>query len=126
MSQILVDREAIRQWTEARSGYPMLMDVPDGTGTRTILQLTFGQHALNAEGNEGPDRVGGFHLVSWEEWFVALEEGGLAVQVSDDPAGGNEAEFQFVARDGAGETTGAAQKPASIVTEGPNPANRGF
>jgi hypothetical protein len=119
MSQILTDRADIRQWAEARGGNPMLMDVPDGTDTRSVLQLTFGQHAINAEGNEGPDRVGGFQLVAWEDWFAALEENNLAVQVSDDPAGGNEAEFQFVARDGEGETTGAAQKPASIVTDRP-------
>ena len=118
MSQILTDRQAIREWATARGGNPVLMDVPDGTGNRTILQLTFGQHALNADGNEGPDRVGGFHLVSWQEWFAALEEGGLALKVSDDPAGGNEAEFEFVARDGQGETTDAAKKPASIVVDG--------
>jgi len=118
MSQILTDRQAIREWATARGGNPVLMDVPDGTGNRTILQLTFGQHALNADGNEGPDRVGGFHLVSWQEWFAALEEGGLALKVSDDPAGGNEAEFEFVARDGQGETTEAAKKPASIVVDG--------
>lgn len=96
MSQILESREAIRQWAEARGGNPMLMDVPAGTQNRTVLQLTFGQYELNADGNEGPDRIGGFHLVSWEEWFAALEEGGLALRVSDDPAGGNEAEFEFV------------------------------
>jgi len=118
MSRILTDRQAIREWALARGGNPILMDVPDGTHNRTILQLTFGQHALNADGNEGPDRVGGFHLVSWEEWFVALEEGRLALKVSDDPAGGNEAEFEFVSRDGEGETTEAAKKPASLVVDG--------
>jgi len=127
MSKIMTNRDDIRQWVEARGGNPLLMDVPDGAQNRTILQLTFGQHALNADGNEGPDRVGGFRLVSWEEWFTALEEGGLALRVSDDPAGGNEAEFEFVAREEADRTsTDAAQKPASIVTEGPDPANRGF
>ncbi|KKB78969.1 hypothetical protein VW35_10150 [Devosia soli] len=99
MSQTLTDRQAIREWAEARGGNPILMDVPDGTGDRTILQLTFGQDALNAEGNEGPDRITGFQLVSWDDWFAALEENGLAIQVSDDPAGGNEAEFTFVPRD---------------------------
>ena len=98
MSQTLTDRRAIREWVEARGGNPVLMDTRDGTGTRTVLQLTFGQDALNADGNEGPDRVGGFRLVSWEEWFTALEEGKLALRVSDDPAGGNEAEFEFVER----------------------------
>lgn len=130
MAQILTEREDIRQWTEARGGYPMLMDTPDGTGIRTLLQLTFGQHALNSDSNEGPDRLGGFHLVSWEEWFVALEEGGLAVRVSDDPSGGNENEFEFVSRDEAGSreegrgTTGAAQKPAAIDIQNPKPADR--
>ena len=99
MSRTLTDRRAIREWVEARGGNPVLMDVPDGTGIRTVLQLTFGQEALNAEGNEGPDRIDGFQLVSWEEWFVALEKGRLAIEVTDDPSGGNEAEFTFVPRD---------------------------
>ena len=98
MSKILTDRQAIREWVEARGGNPVMMDTPDGTGVRTILQLTFGQDALNADSNEGPDRVDGFQLSSWEEWFVALEKGNLAIEVSDDPAGGNEAEFTFVPR----------------------------
>ncbi len=98
MAKTLNSREDIRQWAEARGGNPMLMDTPDGTGSRTLLQLTFGQHAINTDGNEGPDRIGGFQLVSWEEWFAALDESGLAVRVSDDQAGGNEAEFEFVER----------------------------
>lgn len=129
MAKILTERDAIRQWTEARGGYPMLMDTPDGTGIRTLLQLTFGQHALNSENNEGPDRLTGFHLVSWEEWFAALDEGGLALRVSDDPSGGNENEFEFVSRDIASResgqgTTSAAQKPAAVDIQSPNRADR--
>ena len=60
MARTLTDRNEIRQWAEARGGNPMLMDTPDGTGMRTLLQLTFGQHAINTDGNEGPDRIGGF------------------------------------------------------------------
>ncbi|HEY8576523.1 MAG TPA: hypothetical protein VIL88_09325 [Devosia sp.] len=129
MAKILTNREDIRQWTEARSGYPMLMDTPDGTGTRTLLQLTFGQHALNSENNEGPDRLTGFQLADWDDWFAALEENNLAIRVSDDPSGGNENEFEFVARDLAsreeGEgTTGAAQKPAVITIQNPDSKDR--
>ena len=98
MARTLTDRNEIRQWAEARGGNPMLMDTPDGTGMRTRLHLTCGQHAINTDGNGGPDRLGGFHLVSWEEWFAALDEGNLALRVSDDPAGGKEAEFEFVER----------------------------
>lgn len=98
MAKTLTERTDIRQWAEARGGNPMLMETPGGTHDRTILQLTFGQHAINAENNEGPDRIGGFRLVSWDEWFDALEEAKLSLRVSDDPAGGNEAEFEFVPR----------------------------
>ena len=99
MSKILTDREDIREWAIARGGNPMLMETPDGTGSRTLLQLTFGQHAINADGNEGPDRIGGYELVSWDDWFAALDANKLALRVSDDPSGGNEAEFEFVQRD---------------------------
>jgi hypothetical protein len=98
MAKTLTSHGEIRQWAEARGGNPLLMETPDGTGSRTLLQLTFGQHAINTDGNEGPDRVGGFQLVSWDDWFAALEAAKLALRVSDDPAGGNEAEFEFVDR----------------------------
>lgn len=96
MAKILTKREDIRQWAAARAGNPMLMETPDGTGSRTLLQLTFGQYELNTDGNQGPDRIGGFQLVSWDEWFDALDANNLAVRVSDDPSGGNEAEFEVV------------------------------
>lgn len=124
MARILNNRDEIRQWAEARGGNPMLMDTPDGTGIRTLLQLTFGQHAINTDGNEGPDRIGGFHLVSWEEWFAALDEGQLALRVSDDLSGGNEAEFEFVPRAGGDRTSAAGQKPAAISVQSPNRDDR--
>ncbi|WDR01686.1 hypothetical protein PSQ19_13135 [Devosia algicola] len=64
MPKTLTSHDDIRQWTSARGGNPMLMEVPDGSDTRTILQLTFGQEALNSDNNQGPDRIGGFQLVS--------------------------------------------------------------
>lgn len=96
MAKILTDREEIREWAAARGGNPMLMETPQGTGTRTLLQLTFGQYEINTDGNQGPDRIGGFDLVSWDEWFDALDANKLALRVSDDPSGGSEAEFEFV------------------------------
>lgn len=101
MSKILKDRAAIRQWAEARAGTPLLMDVPDGSGSRSLLQLAFGQEALNTGESQYQDRPGGFDLVSWDDWFAALEAEGLALRVSDDAAGGREAEFDFVPRDEA-------------------------
>ena len=99
MSKILTKAEDIRQWAEARGGYPLLMDVPSGTRSRTVLQIAFGQDALNTGESQGQDRPGGFELVSWDDWIRALEEQKLSLRVSDDAAGGREAEFDFVPRD---------------------------
>lgn len=101
MSKILTKAADIRQWVEARGGYPILLEMPDGTRSRTLLQLTFGQHFLNADENEGPDRPSGYELVSWDEWLAEMERQGLALKVSDDPSGGNEQEYQIVSRSAA-------------------------
>lgn len=99
MSKVLTDHTEIRQWVEARAGSPLLMDVPDGRGgTRPLLQLTFGQDALNSGESQNQDRPGGFELASWDDWFAALESQNLALRVSDDPSGGSEAEFEFAPR----------------------------
>jgi hypothetical protein len=99
MSRILTKAEDIRQWAEARGGYPMLMEVQSGTRSRTVLQIAFGQDALNTGESQGQDRPGGFELVGWDEWIKALEQENLALRVSDDPSGGREAEFDFVPRE---------------------------
>ena len=98
MSKILTKREAIRDWAIARGGSPMLETVPDGTGERTLLQITFGQHALNADNNEGPDRIGGFDLVDWDQWFTVLESENLAIKVNDEVPGALDNEFEFTPR----------------------------
>jgi hypothetical protein len=99
MARILTKAEDIRQWVEARGGYPMLMEVPSGTRSRTVLQIAFGQDALNTGETQGQDRPGGFELVGWDDWISALENEKLALRVSDDPSGGREAEFDFVPRE---------------------------
>jgi hypothetical protein len=115
MARVLVDHVEIRQWAEARAGNPMMMDaVPDGTHMgNPLLQITFGQHALNADHNEGPDpATGGQNLVGWDEWLAELDRQGLAIKVRDDQPGRLDNDFEFVSRDGEGETTDAARKPA--------------
>ena len=98
MSRILTKAEDIRQWAEARGGYPLLMEIPSGSRSRTVLQIAFGQDQLNSAESQGQERPGGFALVGWDEWIAALEQENLALRVSDDPSGGREAEFDFVPR----------------------------
>jgi len=98
MAKILHRREDIRDWVIARGGAPMLEDLPDGTHEQALLQLTFGQHALNADHNEGPDPLGGFSLVSWDEWFAAFDRQKLALKVNDEVPGALDNGYAFVPR----------------------------
>ena len=112
MSRILTDHTEIRRWAEARAGNPMMMDgQPDGTHeSEPLLQLTFGQHALNAEHNEGPDRVtGGYALVSWDDWLDQLDRLGLGIKVRDEQPGELDNDFEFVNR----EVSAVARKPTA-------------
>jgi hypothetical protein len=121
MAKILADHAEIRAWAEARSGTPMLMDVPSGTSTRTMVQLTFGQHALNADNNEGPDQAtGGFRMVTWDEWLTELDQQGLGLKVNDEQPGMLDNDFEFVARHGEGRTTDAARQPPAATVERPD------
>lgn len=123
MSRILSERDEIRQWATARAGNPMLLDTPQD---RVLLQISFGQHALNAEGNEGPDHslTGGWQLTGWDEWFEEFEKNNMAIKVNDDQPGMLDNDFAFVQRDGEGETTDAARKPAAITVQSPNDEDR--
>lgn len=98
MSKVLRKHEEIRDWVIARGGAPMLEDVPDGSSDRILLQLTFGQHALNADQNEGPDRIGGFELASWDDWFAEFDRQKLALEVDDEVPGRLDDSFEFVPR----------------------------
>lgn len=120
MARILTNHDDIRAWAGARAGSPMLLDVPDpGRDDQLLLQLTFGEHAIDGDTNEGPDLLGGFELVDWDEWFAAFDKQGLALKVNDDIPGRLDNDFEFVSRDGQGRTTSAAQQPAPGTVEQP-------
>ncbi len=129
MSKVLTERQDIRYWATARAGNPMIMEMPPAGGDRSLLQITFGQHALNAERNEGPDvnPYGGWALCDWEEWFEELEKQGLAIKVNEDEPGSLSSDFKFVSRHAAGNlTTDAARQPANITIKSPDPDDRAY
>jgi hypothetical protein len=122
MATVLRDHDDIRHWATARGGNPMLMDIPDFEGTRTLLQITFGQHALDADDNEGPGPVtGGFRLVDWGEWFDELDRQGLVLRVNDPMPGRLDNDFRFVAADGEGIGGEPARQPATSAIEDARP-----
>ena len=121
MSRVLIKHEEIRQWAEGRAGSPMMMDVPDVTGTRTLLQMTFGQHALNADHNEGPDPLEeAYQLVGWDEWLAEFDRQNLAIRVRDEIPGVLDNDFEFISRDRYADTTDAARKPPAISMDRPD------
>lgn len=125
MAKMLTSHDEIRSWVEARAGEPMLEDIPDVEADQVLLSLTFGQHALNADQNEGPDPLSGWTLASWDEWFDALDRQNLALKVNDEIPGVVDHAFEFVARSGEGETTDAARQPAAETVELPRPTDLG-
>ncbi len=98
MPRILHRHEDIRDWAIARGGAPMLESIPDGSHDQVLLQLTFGQHALNADTNEGPDPISGYELVGWDEWLAELERQKLALKVNDVVPGALDHGYEFVPR----------------------------
>lgn len=105
MAKVLSELAAIRQWTEARGGNPIMADMPETGGREQhLLGLTFDQHMLNADTNEGPDRATShFDLVDWDSWYAALTAQDLVLVVDDDLEGDRYADYRFMSRGEAGE-----------------------
>lgn len=112
MAKVLSDLADIRQWAEARGGYPIMADVPSPGGKdQSLLGLTFDQHMLNAQNNEGPDRPGThYDLVDWEAWYAAMKTQDLVLVVDDDMSEGRQIDYRFMSRgeaeEGSGRTMG--------------------
>lgn len=100
MAKVLTKLDDIRTWTEGRGGNPIMADMPaPGGKDQYLLNLTFDQHMLNADNNEGPDRpTTGFELVSWEDWYEAFKAQDLALVVDDDLEGDTYADYRFMSR----------------------------
>ncbi|WP_338608472.1 hypothetical protein V6617_00805 [Pelagibacterium nitratireducens] len=107
MVKVLSELQDIREWTQARGGNPIMADMPDTGGKdQHLLGLTFDQHMLNADANEGPDRAGAhFDLVDWDAWYTALREQDLVLVVDDDLEGDTYADYRFMSR---GEAEGSS------------------
>lgn len=102
MAKTLSELDDIRAWTEARGGNPIMADLPaPGGEDQQLINLTFGQHLLNADNNEGPDRpVSGFELVGWDEWYEAFRRQDLVLVVDEDIEGAH-ADYRLMSREEA-------------------------
>ena len=73
-SKTTTNHDEIRKWVEERGGHPATVR---GTGDRDepgVLRIDF-------PGYSGKDRL---EEISWDEWFRAFDENGLALLYQDE------------------------------------------
>lgn len=86
----LMDHDEIRRWAEARKAKPARVK---GTGGKNDP----GMIRLDLPGFTGSESL---QPISWDEWFKAFDENGLALLVQDKTADGQQSNFnKLVSRD---------------------------
>jgi hypothetical protein len=89
-ARVLTDHDEIRQWAEARGAVPARVKGTGGKGDVGMIRLDF--PGFTGEGKLEP--------ISWDEWFRAFDENGLALIVQDRTASGQRSNFnKLVARE---------------------------
>ena len=82
-SQEMTDHEEIRQWAEARGGFPARVKGTGGEDDVGMIRIDF----------PGYSGEGSLERISWEEWFEKFEERELALVVENQPPEGDKARF---------------------------------
>jgi hypothetical protein len=79
----LTDHDEIRRWADARGARPACVKGTGGNGDPGMIRLDF------------PGYTGGDSLqpISWDEWFEAFDENGLALLVQEETADGERSNF---------------------------------
>jgi hypothetical protein len=85
MATTTTDHDEIRRWVEARGGRPSHVTETASDGDEGILRVDFGDQDERLE------------EISWDDWFEAFEENGLALLYEAE----GESRFnKLVSRDG--------------------------
>jgi hypothetical protein len=86
-SKTTTDHDEIRSWVEERGGRPASVRETGGKGDPGILRIDFG------------DEDEGLQEISWEQFFDAFDENGLAFLYQEETSEGAESRFnKFVSR----------------------------
>ena len=99
--RILSDHAAIREWTIARGGRPVVVSTPTPTGgTNDVLRLNFPQPGARMDvlDDDQSSATEGMARVEWDEWLLKLDEAGLAIEVSDEVEGSLDSTHRIVRR----------------------------
>ncbi len=82
-SKTTTDHDEIRRWVEERGGRPARVTDTGSGDDPGILRIDF-------PGFSGEDRL---EEISWEEWFEAFEENGLAFLYQEETSEGEQSRF---------------------------------
>jgi hypothetical protein len=75
-SKTTTDHDVIRRWVEEHGGTPAHVSDTGSNGDPGILRINFQE-----PGGDDDDRL---EEISWDDWFAAFDENGLAFLYSDD------------------------------------------
>ena len=79
-SHTTTDHDTIREWVEARGGKPARVQAT-GQGDEGVLRIEF---------DDSEDKL---EPISWDDFFEAFEENGLAFLYQEETKGGSESRF---------------------------------
>jgi hypothetical protein len=82
-SKVTTDHDEIREWVEARGGFPAHVRGTGGKNDLGVLRIDF-------PGYSGEDKL---ERIDWERWLAAFDENGLAFLHQDETAEGKESRF---------------------------------
>jgi hypothetical protein len=82
-TRALIDHDEIKRWAEPRKAQPARVKGTGGKGDPGMIRLDF-------PGFTGADRL---EHISWDEWFKAFDENGLALLVQEKTAEGKRSNF---------------------------------
>lgn len=101
-SDTTTDHDTIKNWVESRGGRPSIVRTAGGKGKRKsggVLRLDFGPKEENLE------------ETSWDEFFEAFDQSGLAFLYQDKTKDGKESRFnRFIKTETAEAKGGSTEK----------------
>jgi hypothetical protein len=88
----VTDHRRIREWAETRGAKPACVKGTGGKQDTGMIRLDF-------PGYSGEESL---QAISWDEWFKAFDDNGLALLIQEETAGGQRSNFnKLVSRETA-------------------------
>ncbi|HET7618231.1 MAG TPA: hypothetical protein VFK20_06955 [Vicinamibacterales bacterium] len=88
----VTDHRRIREWAEARGAKPACVKGTGGKQDPGMIRLDF-------PGYSGEESL---QAISWDDWFKAFDDNGLALLIQEETAGGERSNFnKLVSRETA-------------------------